>query len=314
MSGVAAEADWTRAPGLFDGAAGVRLTPERCHVEYWLRNVAQGTLRDLRWGHTRGARVPDLMLEPGPLRSAVIDEFAFRAVSEELATRTLSLLVLHAPTIPTLEFYATQLVDEARHAAIFRRHLVELGIPEGEVRSVIDAAVGERRDTVLRPLEEFGLAACRRGEDFIAGVVLLTVLVEGVLAPAAELSEHKWKVFDPPAAEVCRGANIDELRHLNVGSEIVRRHLLLHPGERDRLRELVDRGLELWRSIPVDQLIVDRELQFQQGIERHGALLGGLELVEGCLLRESTVEQRLLIARDVSERLQQSRLAYMGLA
>ena len=72
-------------------------------------------------------------------------------------------------------------------------------------------------DAVLVPLEEFGIPIGRDHGDYIGGVVVLTVLVEGVLAPAAELSERKWRLLDPAAAQIERAAGIDEIRHLTRG-------------------------------------------------------------------------------------------------
>src|SRR5690349_5943847 len=75
---VPAEADLDRAPSLLDGARSLELTPQTCNLEYWLGAVAQGTLRGLvHRGHRPEAEVPEWMREPGPLRQALIEEFAF---------------------------------------------------------------------------------------------------------------------------------------------------------------------------------------------------------------------------------------------
>src|ERR1700756_3099280 len=189
---IPAEADIDRAPGLLDGASSLELTPQRCNLEYWLGAVAPGTLRGLGEGGPRAeATPPAWMREPGPLRQALIEEFAFRSIAEEKATRALSYLVLHAPDIDTMEFFATQLVDEARHSSVFRGHLVELGVAQDELHATVEQVAAEDREKILVPLENFGLPLGAAG-DFIGGVCVLTVLVEGVLAPAAQLSELKW--------------------------------------------------------------------------------------------------------------------------
>ncbi|GAA3209280.1 hypothetical protein GCM10020256_06500 [Streptomyces thermocoprophilus] len=82
-----------------------------------------------------------------------------------------------------MDFYTTQLMDEARHAYAFRGHLLELGVPEKDLEAVMEELAGADRDAILTPLEEFGLAVLRDGGDYIGGVITLTVLVEGVLAP-----------------------------------------------------------------------------------------------------------------------------------
>jgi 1,2-phenylacetyl-CoA epoxidase catalytic subunit len=309
------EADLDAAPGLLDGAMSLELTPQQCNLEYWIGAVAQGTLRGLaKGGHRPETPVPDHMLLEGPLRQALIEEFAFRSVAEEKATRALSYLVLHAPDTDTMEFFATQLVDEARHSACFRGHLLELGVGEEELAETVERAAGADVASVLVPLEEFGLPLGRDHGDFIGGVIVLTVLVEGVLAPAAELSERKWRLLDPAAAEIERAAGVDEIRHLTVGSSIVKRYLEEHPEELDRVQELITRGRELWGSLPVLDMILRREQLFQQGLADHEDLLADYEIAPGKRLLDTTAEERMMLAATWSLEMQESRLAYMGLS
>jgi hypothetical protein len=252
------------------------------------------------------------MREPGPLRDALIDEFAFRSISEEKATRAISHLVMDAPDVETMEFFGTQLIDEARHARVFRDHIVELGVPREELFDTIEAVAGEDRDRILVPLEEFALPVARSG-DFAGSVAILTILVEGVLAPLAELSERKWRPLDPAAADIERGANIDEVRHLTVGGSVVRRHLLEHPEDTDRLSELLVRGRALWAALPTPEVVFRRERLFQEGLELHADAVGDYEIEDGRRLLDTTPEQRVEMALGWSNDMQESRLAYMGL-
>jgi len=312
-SAIPAEADIDRAPGLLAGAMSLDLTPQTCNLEYWLGAVAQGTLRGLvNGGHRAEAATPAWMREPGPLRQALIEEFAFRSIAEEKATRALSYLVLHAPDIDTLEFFATQLIDEARHASVFRGHLLGLGVPRDELAATIEQVAGADRDTILVPLENFGLPLGYDG-DFIGGVCVLTVLVEGVLAPAAELSELKWRRLDPAAAEIERAAGIDEIRHLTVGSAIIKQYLQANPGELPRLKDLIGRGRALWGGLPVLDMILRREQLFQAGLQQMAHVIGDYELAPGQRLIDSTAEERLMMAATWSLEMQDSRLAAMGL-
>lgn len=307
------EADWNKAPDLLEGAMRLALTPEDCDLDYWIRNAAQGTWRGLVNGHAPEDIIPPCMFEEGPLRSAVLEEFSFRAIAEELATRAISYLVAYAPDLPTMEFYSTQLLDEARHARAFRLHLAELGVPEDDLPATMEALAGPQRDAMLRPLEEFALSVMRDRRDFVGGVVILTVLVEGVLAPTGALSERKWRIFDPAAAGIAHGANIDEIRHLSVGGSIVRAHLDEHHRDKERILSLIAEGRRLWNDLPVADVVYAREARFQQGMEIHGRLLGDYELVPGRRLADTTAEERLSIAQDWSHEVQGSRLAYMGL-
>jgi len=310
---IPAEADIDRAPGLLAGAMSLDLTPQTCNLEYWLGAVAQGTLRGLaKGGHRAEAATPAWMREPGPLRQALIEEFAFRSIAEEKATRALSYLVLHAPDVDTLEFFATQLIDEARHASVFRGHLLELGVPRDELAATIEQAAGEDREKILVPLENFGLPLGPVG-DFIGGVCVLTVLVEGVLAPAAELSELKWRRLDPAAAEIERAAGIDEIRHLTVGSAIIKQYLQANPGELPRLKDLIERGRALWGGLPVLDMILRREKLFSEGLRQMAHVVGDYELAPGQRLVDSTPEDRLMMAATWSLEMQDSRLSAMGL-
>ncbi len=306
------ETSWSDAPDLLEGA-NLELTPERCDIEYWMHAVAWGTLAGQVNGHAPDTVVPSYLLEPGPLREAVLEEYAFRTISEEMGTRAITHLVRTAPTRATMDFYATQLFDEARHAYVFRRHLIDLGIAPHELDDFIESRVADKRDSVLVPLEHFGLETAGGREDFIVGVVMLTVIVEGVLAPASEMSERKWRQLDPPAAETARGANIDEIRHLCVGSSIVRRHVQEHPEDRDRLLALVGQGFELWKSLPIQDVIIRREALFQQALPGVADVLGDYELIPGRRLVDTSVEERLQIQMGWSAQMQTSRLAFMGL-
>ncbi|MFB9733919.1 VlmB-like protein [Streptomyces thermocoprophilus] len=311
---VPAEADRHRAPGLLEGALHTELTPESCDLGYWFRAVPEGTLGGDPMGRTDDVPVPAHMLEDGPLRQAVMQELAFRSMAEEKAARALGHLVACAPDLAGMDFYTTQLMDEARHAYAFRGHLLELGVPEKDLEAVMEELAGADRDAILTPLEEFGLAVLRDGGDYIGGVITLTVLVEGVLAPTAELSERKWRPFDPPAAQIERAAGIDEIRHLSVGTTIVRRHLRDHPEDRPRIAELIGRGTELWSRLPVGELTLRRETLFQQGLEQHRDIAGDHEVWPGRRLVDTTAEERMRTAAEWAERTQRSRLADMGIA
>jgi len=312
---IPAEADLGRAPGLLDGAMSLELTPQQCNLEYWLGAVAQGTLRGLvRGGYRAETRTPAWMREPGPLRQALLEEFAFRSIAEEKATRALSYLVLNAPDVDTMEFFATQLIDEARHSAVFRGHLLDLGVSRDELFETIDHLASEDRDRILVPLEEFGIPLGRDHADFVGGVVVLTVLVEGVLAPAAELSERKWRLLDPAAAEIERAAGVDEIRHLTVGSSIVKQYVEARPDELPRIKELIGRGRDMWAALPVLDMILRREQLFQEGMQAHTDLLADYEIIDGRRLLDTTAEERMTMAATWSLEMQESRLDYMGLA
>jgi hypothetical protein len=308
------ETDWDRAPGLLDGAMKLDLTARQCDLAYWLQGVAQGTLRDrARNGHLPQEPTPAHMLEDGPLRDAQILELGWRATAEEQGTRVLGHYVANADGVAEMDFFATQLMDEARHAMVFRNHLVEMGVPEDELLNVIAGLAVDYRVDVLDPILDFALRAVRDEGDFIGGVAVFTIIIEGVLAPAAELSERKWNVLDPAAGAIARGAAIDEIRHLTVGSSIVREHLLRDPALKPRLMDVIRRGRALWDEIPDRAYILRREALFQEGMLQHADAVGDYEVWPGRRLLDTTPEERYATAERWTDEMALARLTYMGL-
>ncbi|GAB4180910.1 MAG: hypothetical protein Tsb002_00330 [Wenzhouxiangellaceae bacterium] len=307
------EASWDGAPGLTEGALGVDLSAHKCNLNYWIEAVAQGTWKGLVNGHKADAVTPIHMKRPGPLRDAMIEEMAFRTIAEEMATRALSYLVVHAPDRDTMEFYLTQAVDEARHSSVFRGHLIEVGLEEDKLPELIEKYAGRQRDIVLKPLEQWVLEVMRDQKDFLGGVVIFTILVEGILAPAAEISELKWRLLDPAAAQIERGANIDEIRHLTVGASVIKEHIARHPEARAHVMEIIKKGVQLWDDLPSEEVVLQRERLFQEGMKEHEDLLANYELVPGRLLLDTTPEERMDIAHEMTRDLQRGRLTYMNL-
>jgi hypothetical protein len=309
------EADFDLAPGLLEGAKSLTLTTRDCDLVYWLTAVAQGTLTGrAATGHAAAAATPEFMRVPGPLREALILELGLRSVAEDRATRTLSYFVAEAPGIPEMEFFATQVLDEARHAMVFRNHLVELGVPAEQLHETIAELSADYIAEVLAPIEEFVVRTVRDEGDFVGAVAAFTIVVEGVLAPAAELSERKWDRLDPAAAEIARGAGIDEIRHLTVGSSIVREHLIRNPGYRPRVMEIVTAGRQIWDEVPVLKYVMRRENLFQEGMREHADLLDGYEVFPGRKLLETTGAERYDMSERWTDEMAEARLRYMDLA
>jgi hypothetical protein len=308
------EAHWKTAPGLLDGAMNLSLTAQQCDLAYWLRNVAQGTLADrTETGHTPQEITPGYMREAGPLRDALVLELGYRSVAEERATRVLAHYVANAPSIPEMEFYATQLIDEARHSMVFRNHLIELGVPAAELHSTVEAMSVDYVREVIDPILDFALRVVAQEGDFVAGVAVFTIVIEGVLAPAAELSERKWNVLDPAAGAIARGASIDEIRHLTVGSSVIREHLARDPGLRPRLLSILAAGRRIWDEIPDKKYVLYREELFQDGMREHAGLLPDYELWPGQRMLDTTPEERYDAAERWTDQMAESRMAYMGL-
>lgn len=313
ISDIPVETDFDNAPRLLDGAANLPLTLEQCDLAYWFSAVAQGTFRSRPLGYAATAVTPDYMREPGPLREALRLELAYRALDEEVAVRVLAYYVAIAPDTPELEFFTTQVVDECRHHMVFRNHLVDLGVPkDGLMDWVRDKASGYQQQ-ILDPIRDFALTVIRDEADFVGGVAAFAVIIEGILAAAAELSERKWGLLDPVTREIARGASIDEIRHLAVGSSIVRDYLIKHPEGREHILGVLGRGRELWNQLSDREFVMHREGLFQEGMGAHADLLADYEVFPGRRLLDTTPEERWDIAARWNDELADARLAYMGI-
>jgi hypothetical protein len=310
-------ADFDRAPGLIEGSTTYELSPFECDVEWWIKSVAQGSLMGLDHGVKADSKIPDFLLREGPLRDNLIVEFAFRSITEWEATRICALATYAAPNVEGMEFYSTQTLDEARHANTFRNHLIELGVPKDELVETMERVARDDADKLIKPIRDWALplylAGLESGTAWIDSVGAITILLEGVLAPTTELSELKWKGISPATANIERGACVDEIRHLSVGSWIVRDYVQKHPEDRARMVEALSEGRSVWASLPTAEIIFRRESQFQEGILENAKEIGDYEIFPGRRLIDTTPEERVLMALKWSEDIQNSRLMYMGL-
>jgi len=306
--------NWDRAPSVMESIGTVRLSPEECGLDYWYRDVAS-VAATLQNGHRREVVIPQLMLEPGGFREALLREFSFRALAEEKAARAICQLVTTAPNCIEMNFYATQLVDEARHADAFKAHIGEL-VGANNVDKTVETYSRDGRANILDPLEAYALDLVQGDYAYLIGVAVLTILVEGVLAPTGELSERKWARVDPAAASVERGASIDEVRHLAVGSEIIKQAALKSPTAGATIAEVVAKGFEYWANLPVLNEMQLREEFFQEGLDSAGqqviTALEDYECWPGTLLLQTTADVRIAKALEWSAHAQQVRLDYMG--
>lgn len=313
MTVIPAEVDWNQAPNLLDGAMNLELTPQQCNLRYWLNAVPSGTLQGRPDGHDPALTVPDFMTRPGPLYDALTQEYAFRSMAEDKAARGLAYLVPIAPDSDSMEFYVTQVMDEARHAMVFRNHLISLGTPAERLNEALEEFGGADRKAILEPLEEYALRVMRDDQDFLGGVVMITIIIEGALAPAAELSERKWRPIDPAASEIDRGAAIDEIRHLTVGAAIAKQWLIEHPEDKPRVLDMIQKGMGLWGELPVHDMVARREALFQEGMTEHADLIGDYEIWPGRRLIDTTPDERQGAADRWSQEMRDTRLRYMGL-
>jgi hypothetical protein len=78
--------------------------------------------------------------------------------------------------------------------------------------------------------------------------------------------------------------------------------------------DLITRGRALWAQLPTTDVIVKREMYFQDGMEQQADVVGDYLVWPGKRLIDTTPEERLTAANTWSNEMQNSRLHYMGLA
>ncbi|OCQ51462.1 hypothetical protein Ppb6_03379 [Photorhabdus australis subsp. thailandensis] len=296
--------------GLIKQASEIEMQAKEWGLDEWFAEQVKVEQRK----KTSYANDPKLTYLPGDLRESLIRELSFKSISEYEATKALLLLADKAPDSINFDYMLTQIFDEGRHAKLFREHLVKIGFADiNNVASKMESLLRGKMTNMLETLRTYFDKWVVLKNDYIAGVLIITVVLEGVLAPTSELSEIKWRPFDIAAAETQARANADELRHLTVCANMVKTAIENDHSLKQSALECIEEGLALWNQVSVDDLFVEREMFYQRGMQSNLRFIEGYELAPGVLLSESTVESRLELSHFLVEQMQQSRLEYMGL-
>lgn len=158
-------------------------------------------------------------------------DLALFVVFEEVALRVSGALVRRAPTQDALSFAAQQTLDEAHHYEVFLARSDQAralaGLPPGS----IDPAI---LTPPLRRFVEHCYEVADSG-DFLAGLTLTNLLLEGMAHPLYAYEERYWQPIDPYLARLVRGAFIDETRHVTYGARLVSGLLAEDPSARARI-------------------------------------------------------------------------------
>lgn len=183
-------------------------------------------------------------------------------VGEERVTADLAPFLLAAPTGEVEIFLATQLVDEARHAAFFDRFGAEvMALEAGELRGRMDeversmlAPWSHVFDDGLRDVANRVKAAPNDLDLFVEGIATYHVVIEGLLAMTGQRFIIKYMEdhgLYPGFVEGFSLVERDEHRHIAFGVRFLKEKL-----EEDRrygeivervVRELVPRAVHVFR-------------------------------------------------------------------
>ncbi|AOY82444.1 hypothetical protein BJP36_23585 [Moorena producens JHB] len=298
---------------LLEKASSQEITTRDCSVEIWMKEVAQKQRLGTTYGRDAKIILPDRVLNESPLRQSLIDEFAFKALSEDYGTRGICHLAAMAQSSEEHEFLVTQVFDEAMHARAFKHHLEEIGACDTNLDTFIREKYAEEIRFIFTPLNDFFHNVAIENKNYLGGVTILTIILEGVLAPTAEMGELKWQRLNPVASNIQHQANLDEIRHLTICANIIKEAIERNPQVLGQVGTVLYDGMELWKKIPIKDIVYKREVLFQKGMFEHKNIVGDQPLTEELRLIDSTPEQRLQLTFEWTQQMQASRIKYMGL-
>ncbi|MFL1538416.1 hypothetical protein ACJOYG_01640 [Acinetobacter baumannii] len=256
----------------------------------------------------------DIHLNNKYLENSLKQELSFKSLTEFYASKAILDIVKIAPSLKEYDFLNTLLIDETHHSYLFRTYLKDNGLlaltnPLEEMAEVLNHS----HQQVVIPFQDFIKKWVVDKNDFYAGISIITIILEGILAPTAELSEVKWLPFYKKASEIQRYANVDEVRHLTICAEILKSKVNTNPEIKNSLQECIHEGLNIWNTSNIQNIILQRESLYQQGIEENQHLIEDYYLVDGILLKDTTPEMRLEISNSMVHQMQKSRLEYIGI-
>lgn len=196
-------------------------------IQNWLESCPQGYLEDSEYGHVRGQKEPELLLENPTLARDSIRTTVQLVVGERCALAASSGLINCAPDHPSKTFLATQTLDEARHVEIFTQRLYDLGVKKNE----LEGTIREHANPHLVKFAEVLLEKVDQG-DFIAGVVGQNIVLEGMAFSVFEMLHASVGGINPKFAQTLSGTIADERRHVGFGENRIGSLIKEHPERR----------------------------------------------------------------------------------
>jgi rubrerythrin len=260
-------------------------------VQQWLESAPQGYLIDTEFGHPKGEREPDLLLNDKLLSQQAIRTTVQLVVGERCALAASSGLINAAPDEGSKRFLATQTLDEARHVEIFTQRLYELGVAEADLESVIEAHANPNlvkfAEVLLEKVDK---------KDFVAGVVGQNIVLEGMAFNVFEMLKAANDELNPKFAHTLSGTIADERRHVGFGENRIG-SLIRESPERKPEIERMQREMSYYMLATFADSFRDAPVQEEVARLRGTANVGGAEW-QGVHLAELTPEEMEAILAD----------------
>jgi hypothetical protein len=264
-------------------------------IARWTRDVAVR-----QWGRDDGALAEVAEALPAAIASerALAEvhrlDLSLFVVFEEVALRVSGALVRRAPSAEALAFTSQQTLDEARHHELFARRLAA---------SIAASGARGAADILIPPLRKF-LDLCYevadRG-DFVEGLVLTNLVLEGMAYPLYGYEERYWAPVDPYLARLIRSAFADETRHVAFGAALVRGALDGDAAARARVQRLVDDARQVMGEVFAYYVRKFVGL-FDAVARRHAALFAAAEFEPGRRLADTPYEEQIACIRQSIDR------------
>jgi ribonucleoside-diphosphate reductase beta chain len=171
-------------------------------------------------------------------------------VGEERVTADLAPFLAAAPSGEIELFLATQLVDEARHAAFFDRFGAEVMALSsddlrGRMREVEEALLSPWRDVFDDGLRDVSNRIKAKPDDFglfVEGIAVYHMVVEGFLAVTGQTLIRDWMLEHSIYPGFCEGFGLverDEHRHVAFGVRFLRDAIDQDPRHRETIERTV---------------------------------------------------------------------------
>jgi hypothetical protein len=202
-------------------------------IQTWLESCPQGYLLETEFGHSPGAKEPDLVLENPTIREEAISTTVQLLVGERAALAASSGLINAAPDHPSKRFLATQTLDEARHVEIFTQRIYDLGVKKSELEDVVTKFASPH----LIRFAEILLEKVDKG-DFIAGVVGQNIVLEGLAFSVFEMMQAANIEANPKFAQTLAGTIADERRHVGFGENRIGSLIKEHPEKTAEIEQM----------------------------------------------------------------------------
>src|SRR5688572_29756541 len=260
-------------------------------IERWTRDVAvRQWSRDDAGLASLGAVLPEHIARERSLAEVHRLDLSLFVVFEEAALRVSGALVRRAPTPQAMAFAAQQTLDEARHHEIFARRLTATTAAWG-TRAASD-------DILIPPLRKF-LQLCYevadRG-DFVEGLVLTNLVLEGMAYPLYAYEERYWAPVDPYLASLIASAFADETRHVAFGAALVSKALDDDAAARARVQRLTDDARAVMGEVFTYYVRKFVGL-FDAVARRHRALFAGADFQPGRRLADTPYQEQIACIR-----------------